>query len=75
METNYALRKWIHPESKQALEEHLERIKEEDEEKRKKLIEHKKNMAGFKNQFTLLGEAFSGLKNFIDNEKIRLKNT
>ena len=44
MEKNYALRKWIHPESIQALEEHLERVKEEDEEKRKKLIEHKKKM-------------------------------
>ena len=42
---NYALRKWIHPESIQVLEEHLERVKEENEEKRKKLIEHKKKMA------------------------------
>ena len=42
---NYALRKWIYPESIKALEEHLERVKEENEEKRKKLLEHKKKMA------------------------------
>ena len=44
MEKNYALRKWIDPKGIQALEEHLERVKEEDAEKRKKLIEHKKKM-------------------------------
>ena len=39
----FALRKLLHPESYQrAVYEHYQRVKEENEEKRKKLIKHKK---------------------------------
>ena len=42
---NYAFRKWLNPKGIQALEEHIQSVKEKDEEKRKKLIEHIKKMA------------------------------
>ena len=40
---NFALRKWLHPEDQRAVDEHYQRVVEGNEEKRKKLIERKKN--------------------------------